>query len=125
GLISGPAAPGAVRVDAPDVRFRVVEGMVAMIERLAWERPLVLAIDDLHWADPSTLLTLHRLTQRLAHVPLALIGTCRPQPRPAELVALLGALPTDGLHLRLGPLDADAARGLAAALLDAEPGPRL
>src|SRR5205809_796540 len=56
-LISGPAVPDAVRVEAPDVRFRVVEGLVAMIERLAWERPVVLAIDDLHWSDPSTLLT--------------------------------------------------------------------
>jgi DNA-binding CsgD family transcriptional regulator len=124
-LISGPTTRDAVRVEAPDVRFRVVEGLVGMIERLAWDRPLLLAIEDLHWADPSTLLTLRRLTQRLAHAPLALVGTCRPHPRPTELAALLGALPGDGVHLRLGVLDADAARALAAALLDAEPGPRL
>jgi DNA-binding CsgD family transcriptional regulator/tetratricopeptide (TPR) repeat protein len=124
-LILGTTAPNAVRVEAPDVRFRVVEGLVAMIERMAWERPLLLAIEDLHWADPSTLLTLRRMTQRLVHSPLALIGTCRPHPRPAELAALLRALPDDGVHLRLGALETEAARGLAAALLDAEPGRRL
>src|SRR5947209_25356 len=45
-LISGPAAPDVVGVEAPDVRFRLVEGLVTMIERMAWERPFVLAIDD-------------------------------------------------------------------------------
>lgn len=120
-LISGPAWRGE-GVAAPDVRFRVLEAILALLERMAAERPLLLAIEDLHWADPSTLLTLHRIAQRLADLPVALLVTFRPSPRPAELGALLRALPASAVQLAPQVLGAEAVRALAEELLDAEAG---
>src|SRR4030095_17076276 len=57
--------------DAPTLRFRVLEAVLTLVERLCLSAPMVLAVEDLHWADPSTLLCLRPLCRRLAHLPLA------------------------------------------------------
>lgn len=45
----------------PRFRFVLLEAILDLIERWGSESPLVLAFDDLHWADPSSLLVLNRL----------------------------------------------------------------
>ncbi|GAB4196491.1 MAG: hypothetical protein OHK0022_14020 [Roseiflexaceae bacterium] len=73
-------------------------------------RPLILWLDDLHWADPATLDLLRFLIDRLAGGPLWLLATARPAEAgwPGGLVALRDALAQDGrlALLRLGALDA-------------------
>ncbi|MEU6809844.1 AAA family ATPase [Streptomyces sp. NPDC046831] len=64
--IAGPAlgiaAPGSRQADPQGV----IEGLVAAVRRLAGrEWPLVLLIDDAHWADQETLGWLAAFTQRL------------------------------------------------------------
>src|SRR5215211_2326335 len=49
----------------------------AVVEELA-ARPLVLAVDDLQWADPSTLLVLHRLGRVVRRLPVMLLCAYRP-----------------------------------------------
>ncbi len=48
-----------------------------VLARLAADRPLLLVLDDLHWADDSTCLLLEHLARRLPSMPLLVAGTYR------------------------------------------------
>ena len=47
------------------------------VERSSRLHPLLLVLEDLHWADPSTLLLLQRLTRRLGEMAVLIVGTYR------------------------------------------------
>jgi DNA-binding CsgD family transcriptional regulator len=86
----------------------------------------VIGADDLHWADPSSLLTLGALAARLAYLPAAVIGCFRPVPRAADLERLAGALEAaGGRRLSVSELDARTVTELVAESLGAVPGQRL
>jgi predicted ATPase len=51
------------------------------VEALALQGPLALGLDDLQWADPSSLLTLGAAARRLTDSPVALLASLRPLPR--------------------------------------------
>ena len=48
-------------------------------EALADQRPLILVFEDLHWADDGLLDFIDELVERLADVPLLVVGTARPE----------------------------------------------
>jgi predicted ATPase len=122
---AGEDGPMTVTSD-PGLQFQAVDALVDLVEALALERPLVLAVDDLQWADPSSLLTLGTLGRYLLDLPLALIGCLRPSPHPAELERTLRALEQAAARrLALGQLDQRAVAGLVAEAVAAEPGPGL
>ena len=122
---AGDGGPITVTSD-PGLQFRVVDAFADLAEELALSGPLLIAVDDLQWADPCSLLTLGVLSRRLARLPVALIGCYRPYPRPPQLERLAGALEELGArHLTLGPLAGQAVTGLVAETIDAEPGPGL
>jgi DNA-binding CsgD family transcriptional regulator len=122
---AGDQGPITVTSD-PGLRFRVVDAFTDLVEELALAGPVLLGLDDLQWADPSSLLTLGALGRRLDYLPVGLIGCLRPSPRSAELDRLAGALETAGArHLALHPLTGEAVTGLVAQAVAAEPGPRL
>ena len=50
---------------------------LAFIERAARVTPHALLVDDLHWADESTLLLLQHIAQQLPQMPMFIIGTYR------------------------------------------------
>jgi hypothetical protein len=96
------------------------------VEELALAGSLVIGLDDLQWADPSSLLTLGALGRRLTDLPVGVIGCLRPSPRGAELDRLADALEAAGARfLVLHPLTGEAVTGLVAQAVAAEPGPRL
>jgi DNA-binding CsgD family transcriptional regulator len=126
------AAPGAGELGPitvtsdPGLQFRVVDAFTDLVEELALTGPVVLGLDDLQWADPSSLLTVGVLARRLAGLPVGMIGCLRPSPRSAELDRLAGALEATGArHLTLRPLTGEAVTRLVAQAVAAEPGPRL
>ena len=49
------------------------------LETLASRRPLVMVIDDLHWADSDLVEFLDELVERVEGVPLLLVATARPE----------------------------------------------
>ncbi|WP_422664788.1 AAA family ATPase [Acrocarpospora corrugata] len=53
------------------------ELVLGMIERLSGDRPLMFILEDLHWADQSTLGLLAYLVRTLRDVPVLLVGTYR------------------------------------------------
>jgi len=70
-------APPAVAPSGEEARFRLFDGMARFLAAAARERPLVLWIDDLHWADRPTLLLLAHLTRNLRDAPLLAVATYR------------------------------------------------
>ncbi|MGH3078185.1 MAG: ATP-binding protein, partial [Gaiellaceae bacterium] len=110
----------------PGVQFRLVDAFVGLVEEAAFASPVALALEDLHWADPSTVVTFRSLARRLTYLPVALVATLRPVPRAPELDVLVDALARDGAQrIALGPLPEGAITRLVADLVRAEPGPSL
>ncbi|MFE7225027.1 BTAD domain-containing putative transcriptional regulator [Nocardioides sp. NPDC057577] len=97
---------GAVLPDS-GAQFRLFEQAVDLIRRAATERPVVLVIDDLQWADAASLqLFRHVATQQPAGVVLA--GLLRDRaPAPGDglggMLAAVGRLPHHQ-RIRIGPL---------------------
>ncbi len=93
-----PADPaGAATVSSdPSLQFRAVDACVDLVEQLALKQPVLLGLDDLQWADPSSLLVLSAIGQRLAYVSLAVIGCLRPTPRSAALGTITDAFQARG-----------------------------
>jgi DNA-binding CsgD family transcriptional regulator len=129
GLLTAPGAGdlGPITVTSdPGLQFRVVDAFTDLVEELALSGPVVIGLDDLQWADPSSLLTVGVLARRLTDLPVGVIGCLRPWPRAAELDRLAGVLEAAGArHLVLHPLRGEAVTGLVAQAIAAEPGPRL
>jgi predicted ATPase len=109
--------------DTPQAEFRVVEAVIALVEELSAHSPVMLAVEDLQWADPSTLLVLQRLGRRVGQLPVLLVCTARPVPRSQELEGCLQLLRASGAaELLLGPLDGAATTRLVEQLVGAPPG---
>jgi DNA-binding CsgD family transcriptional regulator len=75
-------------------------------------QPLLVALDDAHWADPDSLTLLRLICRRLSGLPVGVVVTARPWP-PA-LARAAGELAQEGLVdlERLLPLTTDAATAL-------------
>jgi len=86
-----PAAP----VGPPD-EARLWEALARLLTAVARLRPLAVLLDDLQWADASTLGLVGYLLRRGEDAPLSLIATARPTAPRAPLAALLAALTREG-----------------------------
>ena len=117
-LAAGEGERGTLTVSSdPGLQFRVVDAFTDLVEELAGDQPLAVGVDDLQWADPSSLLTLGVMARRLAYAPVALIGCFRTAPSAAELRRAAGSLAQSGaLHLTLGPLAGGAVARCPAPL---------
>ena len=72
-----PDIPPPVELPPEQQRRYLFNGFVEFVERGARITPHVMLIDDLHWADESTLLLLQHFAQRLEQIPLLIVGTYR------------------------------------------------
>ena len=110
----------------PTVDFRYGQAWLELFEQLAVRGPVVVAFDDLHWADASSLMVLGRLGRMTFGLPVLLAGTFRPLPRTPELTAAISALEGHGaVTLRLAPLTESAVSTLTQCLVQGRPGTRL
>ncbi|HJQ83831.1 MAG TPA: AAA family ATPase, partial [Candidatus Binatia bacterium] len=115
-IAAGIGALLAATPAAPEETFFVVRRLLAA---LAAARPLVLAIDDLQWAEPLLLDLTEHLVQWSTGVPLLVLGAARPELRDARsALATRGDLVTE--VVTLGGLDAGAAMRLAANVVGAD-----
>jgi predicted ATPase/DNA-binding SARP family transcriptional activator len=109
-LLGLPTEPLAPQPITAQLRERMREVVVTLIQRAAALRPLVLVIEDLHWADPSTVAWLGASLTALAAAPCLTLLTFRPTFSPPWL---------PGLHLHaltLAPLQAPAIEQMVADL---------
>src|SRR5271169_4812228 len=122
---AGDRGPITVTSD-PGLLFLTVDAFTDLVDELALAGPLVIGVDDLQWADPSSLLTLGAVSRRLAYLPVALIGCLRPSPRIPELDRLAGLLlDAGGRILAVRGLTEQAVAELVAEAVAAVPGPGL
>jgi class 3 adenylate cyclase/tetratricopeptide (TPR) repeat protein len=61
----------------PSARYELFQAVVALVGRLAQAHPLVLALDDLHWATASTIQLIRHLVDQSSATPLLVLGTYR------------------------------------------------
>ena len=104
-LEGGLTAPAAA-ADG-DSAFAVLHGLYWLAANLAERRPLVIAIDDLHWADAASISWLAYLAHRIDGLPLLAVSTVRPvrgeaAPALADLLADSGHAdhPAEPAHAR-------------------------
>jgi DNA-binding SARP family transcriptional activator len=64
-------------LDPEQERFRLFDSITHFLIRLAIAQPLVLVLDDLHWADRSSLLLLEFLADELSGARICVIGSYR------------------------------------------------
>jgi predicted ATPase len=65
-----------------ELRRRQLAAMTAWILAAARTQAVVLAFEDLHWADPTSLDLMRALAERGALAPLLIVATARPEFRP-------------------------------------------
>ena len=89
--------------DSEGARFRLFEAIGDLLAAAARERPLVVALDDLHAADDPSLLLLRLLGHRLAGTRLLVVGTYRDTEMPpgSPLAAALDDLDRSGSGQRI------------------------
>ncbi|HET8948302.1 MAG TPA: AAA family ATPase, partial [Candidatus Polarisedimenticolia bacterium] len=119
-LVKSDAREALQRDTIGTTRERMVREIGEALEHLTSDGPFVLVLEDLHWADASTLDVVSALSRRRGAAKLLLLGTFRP----AEVASgenPLGALVRDlvvhrlGIEVSLGDLAvADVAAYLAA-----------
>ncbi len=68
-------------------RFRAWEQITRQVRTAAGAAPLLVVLDDLHWADASSLRVLRLLADTVADEPLMLLCTWRPHPLPTGALA--------------------------------------
>ena len=72
-----PDLPTPAELPPEQGRHHLFNSLHDFVERSARVRPVLLVLEDLQWADDSTLLLLQHVAQRVAEVPALVLGTYR------------------------------------------------
>jgi tetratricopeptide (TPR) repeat protein len=93
-------------LDPEQARFQLLDSIACVLRDVARTRPLLLVLEDLHAADPSSLLLLDFIARELRTAPLLVIGTYREaEARQSAGGPLLARLVRHARCLALGRLD--------------------
>jgi DNA-binding SARP family transcriptional activator len=118
--LAGPGAPPPI---TPESHVRLFELIDELVARLASQQPVLLILEDLHWADEMSLRLLSFVGRHAAPRPVLVLGTARDEeladaPLLKQLLHDPGGTPAVE-HLPLAPLSesstARLVRGLARA----------
>ena len=94
---------------ARDARNATLQTIAALLLGSADQHPLLLVVEDLHWADPTTVELLERIVTRAEELPVACVLTFR------EDFEAPWAQAQSAVEIELGPLGEDDVRTMAAA----------
>ncbi|WP_170191937.1 ATP-binding protein [Saccharothrix syringae] len=112
--------------DAALERTRLFEAIASLVAGAAERRPVAMLVDDLHWADPSSVDVLHYLGRAIARTSCLLVLTYRPSEAGAGVRAALASLRRGEwvVDLPLRPLGPEGVAAMVAELLgDSPPAP--
>jgi hypothetical protein len=76
--LCGPAGGEPSVVDTEAARLRLFDAIARLLERIAGHAPAFVVLDDLQWADASTLALLRFVVRPYRPVPLVIVGVYRP-----------------------------------------------
>lgn len=125
----GPLFPSrrAARFEdgGPAARYELFEAVVALVERLAHDQPVVLALEDLQWATAPTVQLLRHLVRHSSDARLLLLVNYRVDEVVSghplqELLSEARTAPT-ATRVELGPLTFDDVAALVATRVPAAP----
>ncbi|MGN9909945.1 AAA family ATPase [Phytohabitans sp. LJ34] len=123
GLLRGEDALGQ-SVAAANHEFAATEAILELIDYWCAAGPVALIVDDAHWADPSSVMVLHRLGQGIGQQALLMIVALRSAPRPDPVAGLVRGLQSRGADvLRLDRLPEAAVATLVRQILAVPAGP--
>jgi predicted ATPase len=110
-----PDLPPPPQLEPEQARFRLFDSVTTFLKNASKLRPLVVILDDLHWADKPSLLLLQFLARELKDSRILVIGTYRDIElgRQHPLSQTLGELARQGLSARIvlrGLTEQDVAR---------------
>ena len=107
------------RVAMQEERYRSYRAVRQLLELLARRQPVVLALDDVHWADPASVELLGTLLRRPPSAPVLMVLAVRPRQRDERLAATVERAHRAGTldRIELTPLTLDEARELVGAIV--------
>ncbi len=112
------AAEGAIAPPGEDTTRTINHGLYTLCVRLAATTPLLILVDDAHWADERSLRWLLFVARRLDHAPIAIVLAHRPREPGAERDLISRLATQDGAELvELPPLTSSATGELVRAEL--------
>jgi class 3 adenylate cyclase/tetratricopeptide (TPR) repeat protein len=76
-----PNLPPPLEADPTVEQYRLLDAVATAIVAIGQTHPLLVILDDLHWADPQTLALLRHLVAEHAQRRLCVVGTFRPAER--------------------------------------------
>jgi DNA-binding SARP family transcriptional activator len=112
------AEPGTAAAETrdgePGARSRLFEAIAALLADAAAARPVLLVLDDLHWADWGTLLMLRQVIRLTSELPLLVLGVHRDNERGDALRDTLADLRREHVfdRITLGGIGEDEAAAL-------------
>ena len=127
-MLLGLRLPEAIAEKIPQADPQLLQQRVFIafgewVEAVGAEGPLVLAFDDLHWADPSSVDLIEYLMALTLHDPLLILCVSRPdreapfwEVRERAMAEYAGSL----VHISLNPLSLHESRNLVNSLLQME-----
>ena len=125
-LLPGLAPAGSRGSDEDRDQARLFEGLLSLLNALGAERPVLLLIEDLHWADRSTRAALAFLARSLVAERVLLVCSYRPDElhRRHPLRPLLAEVERNerARRVTLAPLTRDELADQLADILGAPPG---
>ena len=68
-------SPAAMSPEAQ--RYRLFEGVTALLSTVSRQEPVLIVLDDLHWADKATLLLLRHIMRSAGSARFAIVATYR------------------------------------------------
>ena len=106
-------------VEPEQLRRQIVLAARALIERPLEKEPLIILVEDLHWADTASVDLMRQVVDQLANRPLMLLLSHRPDTKPPPVARAAQSV------IRVAPLSPDQTRDLVAGLFGAPVGDRL
>jgi predicted ATPase len=70
---------GAASLSPQRKREKLLEALLHQLEALARSRPVLMVSEDTHWVDPTSRELLDLTVARVAHIPVLLVITFRPE----------------------------------------------
>ena len=113
GYVLGLEGDRAPDVDPEQLRRQIVMAARALCERRLEMTPLLVIVEDIHWADSASIDLLREVADQLADRPLMLLLTHRPETRPPLMAHAAQTV------IRVAPLSAEETRTLVSGLFSA------
>jgi tetratricopeptide (TPR) repeat protein len=122
----GDPASGTA-LDPEQARFRLFDGVTTLLRAASRRHPLLILFDDLHWADPPSLLLLRFLARDLRNARLLVVGTTRDLELEQDRTraGIVAEIAREGTRIPLHGLDRAAVAALMARAAGVPPSAEL